>query len=41
MKTKLIRIGNSQDVRIPQPLIEENGLPEEKVLSVLQEMFSP
>ena len=26
MKTKLIRIGNSQGVRIPKPLIEESGL---------------
>lgn len=29
MKTKLIRIGNSQGVRIPKPLIEESGLTEE------------
>jgi antitoxin MazE len=26
MKTKLIRIGNSQGVRIPKPVIEEIGL---------------
>jgi len=26
MKTKLIRIGNSQGVRIPKPLIKESGL---------------
>jgi len=26
MKTKIIRIGNSQGVRIPKPLIEESGL---------------
>lgn len=26
MKTKLIRIGNSQGVRIPKPMIEEIGL---------------
>ena len=26
MKTKLIRIGNSQGVRIPKPIIEEMGL---------------
>lgn len=26
MKTKLIRIGNSQGIRIPKPLIEESGL---------------
>jgi antitoxin MazE len=26
MKTKLIRIGNSQGVRIPKPLIEESGI---------------
>jgi antitoxin MazE len=29
MKTKLIRIGNSQGVRIPKPIIEEIGLSEE------------
>ena len=29
MKTKLIRIGNSQGVRIPKPLIEESGLTKE------------
>jgi antitoxin MazE len=29
MKTKLIRIGNSQGVRIPKPFIEESGLSEE------------
>ncbi|MEX2575014.1 MAG: AbrB/MazE/SpoVT family DNA-binding domain-containing protein [Balneolaceae bacterium] len=29
MKTKIIRIGNSQGVRIPKPLIEESGLSEE------------
>lgn len=26
MKTKLVRIGNSQGVRIPKPIIEEIGL---------------
>jgi antitoxin MazE len=29
MKTKIIRIGNSQGVRIPKPLIEESGITEE------------
>jgi len=29
MKTKLIRIGNSQGVRIPKPLIEESGITDE------------
>jgi antitoxin MazE len=29
MKTKLIRIGNSQGIRIPKPIIEEIGLSEE------------
>ncbi|MFU8862005.1 MAG: AbrB/MazE/SpoVT family DNA-binding domain-containing protein [Cyclonatronaceae bacterium] len=29
MKTKLIRIGNSQGVRIPKPLIEQSGLSDE------------
>ncbi|CAN5233379.1 hypothetical protein BH23BAC3_BH23BAC3_06930 [soil metagenome] len=29
MKTKIIRIGNSQGVRIPKPLIEQSGLTEE------------
>ena len=26
MKTRLIRIGNSQGIRIPQPLLEQTGL---------------
>lgn len=26
MKTKIIKIGNSQGVRIPKPIIEESGL---------------
>jgi antitoxin MazE len=26
MKTKIIRIGNSQGVRIPKPLLEESGI---------------
>tara|TARA_R110002049_G_scaffold117698_1_gene271298 strand:+ start:79 stop:336 length:258 start_codon:yes stop_codon:yes gene_type:complete len=29
MKTKIIRIGNSQGVRIPKLLIEESGITEE------------
>lgn len=29
MKTKLVRIGNSQGVRIPKPVIEEIGLSDE------------
>ena len=29
VKTKIIRIGNSQGVRIPKPLIEESGITEE------------
>jgi antitoxin MazE len=29
MKAKIIRIGNSQGVRIPKPLIEESGITEE------------
>ncbi|MEX0662411.1 MAG: AbrB/MazE/SpoVT family DNA-binding domain-containing protein [Balneolaceae bacterium] len=29
MKTKIIRIGNSQGVRIPKPLIEESGITDE------------
>ena len=29
MKTKIIRIGNSQGVRIPKPLIEESGITED------------
>ena len=29
MKTKIIRIGNSQGVRIPKPLLEQSGISEE------------
>lgn len=35
MKTRIIRIGNSQGVRIPKLLIEESGLGEEVELEVL------
>ena len=35
MKTRLIKIGNSRGVRIPKPLIEEAGLEDEVVLSVV------
>ncbi len=34
MKTKLIKVGNSQGVRIPGPLIEEAGLAGELEMSV-------
>ena len=29
MKTRIVRIGNSQGIRIPKPLLEQAGLPEE------------
>jgi antitoxin MazE len=34
MKTRLVRIGNSQGVRIPKPIIEECGLSEQVELQV-------
>ncbi|MEN8184360.1 MAG: AbrB/MazE/SpoVT family DNA-binding domain-containing protein [Myxococcota bacterium] len=34
VKTKIVRIGNSQGVRIPKPLLEEAGLQGEVVLRV-------
>lgn len=34
MRTRIIRIGNSQGVRIPKPLLEQSGLPEEVELEV-------
>ena len=34
MKTKIVRIGNSRGVRIPKPLLEQAGLPEEVTLRV-------
>lgn len=34
MKTRIVRIGNSQGIRIPKPLLEEAGLPEEVELEV-------
>jgi antitoxin MazE len=34
MKTKIIRIGNSQGIRIPKPLLDESGLGEEVELKV-------
>jgi antitoxin MazE len=34
MKTRIVRIGNSQGVRIPKPLLEEAGLPSEVEVTV-------
>lgn len=35
MKTKIVRIGNSQGVRIPKPLLEQAGLEDDVVLRVV------
>ncbi|HET9982449.1 MAG TPA: AbrB/MazE/SpoVT family DNA-binding domain-containing protein [Longimicrobiales bacterium] len=34
MKTRIIRIGNSQGIRIPKPLLEQSGLGDEVELEV-------
>ena len=34
MKTRIVRIGNSQGIRIPKPVLEQVGLPEEVELEV-------
>ncbi len=34
MKTKIVKIGNSQGVRIPKPLIEQTGLSDEVEISI-------
>ena len=34
MKTRIVRIGNSQGLRIPKPLLEQSGLGEEVELEV-------
>jgi antitoxin MazE len=34
MKTRLVRIGNSRGIRIPKPLLEELGAPEEVELHI-------
>jgi antitoxin MazE len=34
MKTRIVRIGNSQGIRIPKLLLEQAGLPEEVELEV-------
>lgn len=34
MKTRIIRIGNSQGIRIPKPLLEQTGLSGEVEISV-------
>jgi antitoxin MazE len=34
MKTKIVKIGNSQGVRIPKPLIEQTGLTDEVEISI-------
>lgn len=36
MKTKIVRIGNSQGVRIPKPLLEQAGLEDEVELRVVE-----
>ena len=36
MKTRIVRIGNSQGVRIPKPLLEEAGLDDEVRLRVVE-----
>lgn len=34
MKTRIVRIGNSQGIRIPKPLLEQSGLGEEVELEL-------
>ena len=34
MKTRIVRIGNSQGIRIPKPLLEQTGLHDEVEVSV-------
>jgi antitoxin MazE len=34
MKTRIVRIGNSQGIRIPRPLLEQTGLSGEVEISV-------
>jgi len=34
MKTRIVRIGNSQGIRIPKPVLEQVGLPDEVELEV-------
>ena len=34
MKARIVRIGNSQGIRIPKPLLEQSGLREEVELEV-------
>jgi antitoxin MazE len=34
MRTRIIRIGNSQGIRIPKPLLEDSGIGEEVELKV-------
>jgi len=34
MRTRIVRIGNSQGVRIPKPLLEESGLGDEVEMEI-------
>lgn len=34
MKARIVRIGNSQGIRIPKPLIEQTGMQEEVLITV-------
>ena len=36
MKTRIIKIGNSQGIRIPKPLLDQTGLDEEVELELRQ-----
>ena len=39
MKARIVRIGNSQGIRIPKPLLEQSGLGDEVELEVLPDQI--
>lgn len=39
IKTRIIKIGNSQGIRIPKPIIEQLGLTEEVELEILPDQL--
>ena len=39
VKTRIVRIGNSQGIRIPKPIIEQLGLAEEVELEIMPDQL--
>ncbi len=40
IRTRIVKIGNSQGIRIPKPLLEQSADEQRAVLDTLAEMFA-